>query len=111
MVGVIEFKIQNGTDRERMVLALANSGYKVVVSKRKHPTLYLQNDYFVQVEIPFTEEGQNSMENCDVCQELIFYFDKCYMRIENSNWDAHNDCMNYEDIEINYCYQCGKKYE
>lgn len=51
-------------------------------------------------------------EGCTVCDEKNFkdIDGKYKMRLENSNWDHYNDCFDYDDIEINYCYQCGKKF-
>lgn len=46
---MVEFKIQAYADREKMVMALANSGYTVKVVERDHPTRYLSKEYFVQV--------------------------------------------------------------
>ncbi|MFS0657503.1 hypothetical protein AB1L07_02595 [Niallia alba] len=54
------------------------------------------------------------MDNpCIVCQEEVFLNtqeNKWMMRIQNSNWNDYIDDFDYEDIEINFCYQCGKDY-
>ena len=50
---------------------------------------------------------------CYVCEDLIFYNDqedKWIMRIENSNWDYYSDGFDYDDYEVNFCFECGKDY-
>ncbi|QJI52445.1 hypothetical protein [Psychrobacillus phage Perkons] len=53
------------------------------------------------------------MNNCEVCEDKIFFSNrenKWLMRMENSNWNDYVDGFDYDDIEINYCYECGRKY-
>lgn len=67
-------------------------------------------------EFPMMKEfiqKQKSENGCHVCDEKIFYdkHDKCWvMRIENYNWNSHSDGYDYNDIAINFCYECGKDY-
>lgn len=58
---MVEFKIQAYVDREKLVMALVNSGYKVKVVTKPRPNKYLQVDYFVQVEED-NEKSENTME-------------------------------------------------
>jgi hypothetical protein len=46
---MIELKVQNYADREKIIVALVNSGYSVKVVERAHPIKYLQPEHFVQV--------------------------------------------------------------
>lgn len=54
------------------------------------------------------------MDNpCIVCEEEIFFNhkeNKWMMRIQNNNWNEYEDDFDYEEIEINFCYHCGKDY-
>lgn len=45
-----ELKINALKDRENVLLALVNAGYKVAVDKRERPLKYLEWDYYVIVE-------------------------------------------------------------
>lgn len=47
----IRLKIQNGSDREKIVVALANSGYKVRVVESKDPIYMFRSNFFVDFEI------------------------------------------------------------
>lgn len=44
-----EYKIQAWKDREALIVAFANSGYKVKVIERDDPDNYGQTNFFVQV--------------------------------------------------------------
>lgn len=46
---MVELKIQSSTDREKLVVALANSGYGVKVVEKPHPTRYMSTEYYVQI--------------------------------------------------------------
>lgn len=52
--------------------------------------------------------------SCQTCEDKIFR-DKndgrWYMRIENGNWNEYIDGFDYTDIQINFCYECGKSYK
>jgi hypothetical protein len=50
---MIEFKINNWLDREKVLIGLANSGYKVKVVEKVSPSpkYYGAKDFYVQVEI------------------------------------------------------------
>lgn len=43
---MIELKVNNKEDRERVALALANSGYAVKIIQRNN---LLRNDYYIQI--------------------------------------------------------------
>ena len=45
-----ELKINALKDRENVLVALANAGYKVAVDKRERPHKYLEWAYYVIVE-------------------------------------------------------------
>ena len=47
---ICELKINNGTDRERAVIALVNAGYKVMVVKRKPATAFNRDDCYLWIE-------------------------------------------------------------
>jgi len=59
------------------------------------------------------KDSQILKEECSVCEDDIFYSEenkKWYLRVEESGWNHYLDGFNYQDIEINYCYRCGKDY-
>lgn len=49
--------------------------------------------------------------NCEVCHE--FYYNErlkvWLLRVENSNWDYYSDGFDYDEIEVKYCFECGRK--
>lgn len=57
-------------------------------------------------------KGDEIMKECVVCKEKIFQDDngKWYMVIETGDWDYYYDRFKYVEMEIKYCYNCGKKY-
>lgn len=46
---IAEFKVNACADREKLIIALVNSGYTVRVEERKNPTWNHRLDYYVQV--------------------------------------------------------------
>ena len=59
------------------------------------------------------ENSEILKEECSVCEGDIFYSEedkKWYLRVEESGWNDYLDAFNYQDVEINYCYNCGKDY-
>jgi hypothetical protein len=46
---LIELKVQNHSDRNNVVTALANNGYAVRVVERKVNSYSLEKEYFVQI--------------------------------------------------------------
>jgi len=51
--------------------------------------------------------------NCEVCEEDIYYdsFNKEWLlRVENSNWSEGLDNFDYTELQVNFCYKCGKDY-
>lgn len=62
----IKLKINNGADRERMVTALANSGYRVCVIREKQLLSLYNEDFYVCFEIKeenFLGNGKYTLAN------------------------------------------------
>lgn len=62
-------------------------------------------------DIPNPFEVKDELFECNACVDKIHYDsnqNKWFLRIEGNSWDYYNDCFEYQDIECNYCYQCGK---
>jgi len=51
MENKIKLKIQNAEDRENMVLALTNAGYKTWVEVKEEDTLTYEKEYFIVFEL------------------------------------------------------------
>lgn|GEM_PF-6095010 len=53
------------------------------------------------------------MLECDVCKNDVWYCEatkRWYLRIEESSWNEYIDGFDFQDIPINFCYECGKDY-
>jgi hypothetical protein len=51
---------------------------------------------------------------CDLCQgeQSVIYKDankEWCIKVENSHWDDYNDCLDYTEVEIDFCPWCGRE--
>ncbi|KND05551.1 hypothetical protein P5637_06815 [Bacillus paralicheniformis] len=51
------------------------------------------------------------MDNCKTCDE--FYYNESakswLYKVENGHWDYYKDGFDYIEIEVKYCFKCGRK--
>lgn len=54
---------------------------------------------------------KDTEETCPICEEVIFQEPdgNWYARIENGNWDERNDTYDYTDVQVHFCFHCGKQ--
>ena len=60
----MELVINNGRDRENVVVALANAGYGVKVEERERVTAFYERDFVVMILLdPVIPEWKNKKDN------------------------------------------------
>lgn len=86
---------------------------KFYTAKEAHEAaIFAEEETGLPHEVREINEWCQIMEKCKICKNQIFQYEdgKWYMRIETGDWDYYYDRDEYMEIEIKYCYNCGKKY-